>query len=227
MTNTKIIDYLKKSNSTRSFSNYIIPKNDLLTILEGGRLTSSGGNIQPWNVTVVQDKIILNNILSIVEPKIKGGMDFTADIQYYPTVWKKKYQTRRALTGAGFYKSANINRKNREERLDAWVDNFKFFNSSNVFFIHTDKIFTDSSSGMLIDIGMFIENIILVAGELGYDHCIQGAIGEYANDIKPILGIDKEHSLLLSISLGKKNIDDNKNTFKPERIEIEEFCSFL
>jgi len=223
-----ILEYLKTANSTRDFvADFIIPKKDLEQILETGRMTSSGGNIQPWNVTVVQSKQKLKNIGDTVGAVIKNKGNLNCDVQYYPTTWKKKYQQRRLQTGLSFYAVCGINRKDKEKRIQSWIDNFYFFNSQNVLFIHVDKIFTDSSTGMLIDIGMFIENILLEAGNLGYSHCVQGAIGEYAGYIKPLINIPDDHSLLLSITLGKKKENSKKNSFKPERIKIEEFTQFI
>jgi len=216
---------LEQTNSVRSFQKRKISMEDIIDILETAKLTSSGGNIQPWLVKCVQNTKTLEKITTKISKKILNKEEFEEDIIYYPTVWKTQYKYRRAMTGKDFYKVASINRKDEKERLKAWIDNFKWFGSETVMFIYVDKIFTDSSTGMLIDIGMFIQNIVHRAEELGIDHCIQGSIGEYADTIKKIIDIPEDNALLLSIVLGYK--DDNiKNSFKPNRIELKEFVQF-
>jgi len=216
---------LENTNSVRSFTDKKVSNEDILDILNTARFTSSGGNIQPWLVKCVKNKDTLSHITNKISKKILNKSDFEEDIIYYPTLWKKQYKYRRALTGKNFYEIANINRKDELARTNAWIDNFKWFGGSTVLFIYVDKIFTDSSTGMLIDIGMFIQNILHRAEELGINHCVQGSIGEYATSIKEILDIPEDNALLLSIVLGYKD-GDIKNTYKPDRISIEDFVSF-
>jgi nitroreductase len=216
---------LQNTNSTRSFTSKVVSNEDVKDILDTARLTSSGGNIQPWLVKCIKNQGTLDKITTTISEKILNKSDFEEDIVYYPTLWKKQYKYRRALTGKNFYEVSNINRKDELARTNAWIDNFKWFGGNTVLFIYVDKIFTESSTGMLIDIGMFIQNIIHRAEELGIDHCVQGSIGEYAISIKNILDIEDDKALLLSIVLGYKN-NNIKNTYKPERISIEEFVTF-
>jgi len=217
---------LKNTNSTRHFNNKIVNIENIKKILENARYTSSGGNIQPWKVTCVTNIDKLNEISKVVEKKILNEEPLEIDIQYYPTIWKKEYQLRRAITGKEFYEISNVNRRNIEERKKAWIDNFKWFGGSTVLFIHVDKIFTNSSIGMLMDVGSFIQSIVLSAEELGISHCVQGSVGEYAISIKDILDIPEDHSLLVSIVLGYKQ-EDIKNTYKPKRLNIDEFTRFI
>lgn len=217
---------LKKRNSKRSFNDKKVSETDLMQILENASLTSSGGNIQPWKVKVVQNKEILNEISNKVSDHILNDGELLQDIQYYPTTWKKEYNLRRIETGKGFYTQAGINRRNKEEKINSWIDNFKWFGASTVLFIYVDNIFVNSSKGMLMDIGAFMQNILLTAEELGIDSCPQGAVGEYSKIIKPILNIDEEHSLLLSIVLGYSD-NSVKNKYKPSRLTAEEFCEFI
>jgi len=223
---TGITNLIKSRNSKRSFTDKDLSDEIILDILNTARYTSSGGNIQPWKVTVLRNKKVISQIGEEVSKLILEEADFQQDIQYYPTEWKKEYTYRRAMTGKEFYNVCKINRKNKEERLKSWIDNFYFFEAPVVFLIHLDKIFTESSTGMLMDIGAFMQTILLKCEELGLGTCPQGAIGEYSKVIKKIVDIPDTDALVLAISIGYED-EHVKNTFKPNRIEIEEFVKFI
>ena len=220
------LNQLLKRNTKRKFLDKKISLEIINDILEAAALTSSGGNIQPWKVTVVTNRKILDKIGDTVGEKIKNDEELNPDIIYYPPNLKKEYAFRRALTGSDFYKILNIDRKDIEARKKAWIDNFYFFNAPVVFFIHLDKSFVEDSNGMLMDIGAFMQTILLKTEELGLGSCPQGAITEYAKEVKEILEISNDDRLVLSIPIGYYE-KESINNYKPERIHYNKFTRFI
>ena len=51
----EVLDAIETRRSVRKFKTEEIPEEDLMKILEAGRLAPSAGNRQPWRFVVVRD----------------------------------------------------------------------------------------------------------------------------------------------------------------------------
>jgi nitroreductase len=51
---------IEKRRSIRRFQKSVIPKADLLKIVNAGRLAASGSNKQPWEFIVITEKVTIN-----------------------------------------------------------------------------------------------------------------------------------------------------------------------
>lgn len=56
------LEAIRKRRSVRSFTGDPIPKEDLLTIVDAGRLAPSGNNRQPWEFIIVTDPAMINQL---------------------------------------------------------------------------------------------------------------------------------------------------------------------
>lgn len=57
-----LMDTIKGRRSIRKYKNIPIPEEDLMYILEAGRLAPSGGNEQPWLFGLVDDKKLIGEL---------------------------------------------------------------------------------------------------------------------------------------------------------------------
>jgi len=62
-----VLEAIRKRRSIRRFGDDAIPKTDLETIVDAGRLAATGSNRQPWDFIVVTDRIM------IVQLAVSGG----------------------------------------------------------------------------------------------------------------------------------------------------------
>jgi nitroreductase len=214
------LDIIKNRNSCRSFINEEISLTDIETILEVASNAPSGANMQPFNIYHVSgDKLkeVTNDLIEYVS----NGNPISQDIQYYPINWINPYKKRRLQTGAALYELLDIDRKDKEKRNEQWFDNFRWFNSQNVFFFTIDKQLIDNSQGMLIDSGILLQTMILASESLGYKCCPQGATTEYGHIIKKTLGIEDNEAMLFSLVVGKPT-EDLINTYRPIKINYKD-----
>jgi len=54
------IEAIRKRRSVRNFTDEAIPKPDLKTIVDAGRLAATGSNRQPWDFIVVTDRTMIS-----------------------------------------------------------------------------------------------------------------------------------------------------------------------
>ncbi len=53
------LEAIRKRRSIRRFTDEVIPKADLKTIVDAGRLAATGSNRQPWDFVVVTDRAMI------------------------------------------------------------------------------------------------------------------------------------------------------------------------
>lgn len=56
------LEAIRRRRSVREFTGDPIPKEDLETIVDAGRLAASGYNHQPWEFVVVTDPVMINQL---------------------------------------------------------------------------------------------------------------------------------------------------------------------
>jgi len=219
------IKLIKNRNSCRSFKNENIKQKDINIILDTVSNSASGANMQPFNIySVSGDK--LTQLGETIINHIKNGGNYEQDIQYYPINWVSEFKKRRMKTGSDLYSFLNIDRKDKDKRMEQWFDNFRWFGSQNVFFVTIDKRMIEDSQGMLIDSGILLQNIIMSSESLGYKTCPQGSTTEYGKIVKKVLDIPDTEALLYSIVIGIPN-NDNINNFKPSKINYKDTAKHI
>lgn len=68
------IEAIRKRRSVRKYTGEAIPREDLATIVDAGRLAATGHNAQPWEFVVVTERAMLDQI------RIRPWMDNAAAV---------------------------------------------------------------------------------------------------------------------------------------------------
>jgi nitroreductase len=63
------LEAIRKRRSIRKFTGESIPRKDLETIIDAGRLAASGSNQQPWDFIVITDRIMIDQLSERVAKK--------------------------------------------------------------------------------------------------------------------------------------------------------------
>ncbi len=196
------IDAIVKRKSIRSFTDKPVLVDVVDKIIGIAKEAPTGGNMQPWQVAVVQGetkKKLTDAYIKASEAQQKPS----PEIAYYPESMPLKYNLRRHLMGTRLYQAKGI--QFTQEYID-WPavialqkQNYYFFGADVglLFFIESGL-----AQGSLLDIGMFMQNIMLAAQEYGLATCSQASWGNYPKIAKYILGIEDDMKLLCGMSLG-------------------------
>lgn len=67
------LEAIRKRRSVRCFTGAPIPRADLLTIVDAGRLAASGRNAQPWEFVVVTDRKMIDRLKVAAEWMEQAG----------------------------------------------------------------------------------------------------------------------------------------------------------
>jgi nitroreductase len=218
-----ILDAIQGRHSTRAFLKQPVPQQTIESILAIARYAPSGVNTQPWQVVVLQGALkekIGNAIIKARDSGIKENPDYA----YYPSEWREPYKSRRKACGLALYSALHIDKEDTEKRKIAWYRNYHFFDAPIGLLFFVDR---DLEKGSWLDMGMFIQNVMLAARGHGLDTCPQAALAEYPDIVRGFLAnnttISNKHDLICGMALG---IADNSHPINQYRTTREPVSSF-
>lgn len=217
------LDCIKARHSTRAFLESPVPQEIIHQILEAARFAPSGVNTQPWQVVVVTGDYQTRIAHQIIQAKESSVLE-NPDYHYYPTEWVEPYKSRRKACGLALYSSLKIGLEDKEKRKIAWYRNYHFFGAPlGVLFFLDRKL----EKGSWIDMGMFIQNVMLAAQSLGLATCPQASLAEYPDIVRKVVGVSQDFALICGMALGYENKDQPVNQYRTDREPVSSFTQFL
>jgi Nitroreductase len=209
---------LTQRSSIRAFLDKPVSDEQVRTILDAARWAPSGVNIQPWQVAVVRGETKQKLADALIAAREAGASN--PDYQYYPAQWFDPFKERRKRCGLAMYQALEIRREDTDRQKAAWNNNYRFFDAPVGLLLFLDRRL---GQGAWIDMGMFMQSIMLAAQEQGLATCPQASLGEYPDVVRGLLGIDPELALLGGIALGYADPDAAVNRYRTEREPVDSF----
>lgn len=217
-----ILDAIRDRRSIRAFLDKPVPEAAIKEILSIARFAPSGVNTQPWHVAVLGDKHrekIRDGILAAKAKDIAPNPDY----DYYPKTWTEPYKSRRKACGLALYGALDIGFDQTEKRQVQWYKNYHFFHAPVGFIFYLDK---SLCKGSWMDIGMFIQNVMLAARGLLLETCPQAALAEYPDIVRESLAIDPQYAIVCGMALGYPDLSDPVNQYRTEREPLDSFTTW-
>lgn len=218
-----IVSAIQQRQSCRAFLDQSVSKTVISDILNTARYTPSGVNTQPWRVVVIQGERLQALGHAIVSAK-EANIPENPDYAYYPQAWHSPYKERRKACGLALYSALNIDKSDVERRKEQWYKNYHFFGApvGLLFFIEHAL-----EKGSWVDMGMFIQTVMLAAKGFGLDTCPQAALADYPDIVREHCQLDKSFDLICGMALGYMDASDPVNQYRTEREPVSTFTTFL
>lgn len=215
-----VSDALTTRHSIREFDNRTIPEDMLNDIIQKSLRAPSWKNAQPWKIHVVSGEK-RNLLASKLSNAAKSGSPnpSTAWLESYPSDAKKRMFD----LGMKIYGVAGIERKDKNARDEFMLRNFTFFSAPTAIFLSSTF---DLNFFVGIDLGCFVQSVLLIAREHGLGTCAQAALGAFPDVVSSELGLPSEEKILLGISLGYPKADSKLNQFHTPREPMEKLVNF-
>jgi nitroreductase len=83
------IEAIRKRRSVRKFTGAIVPREDLETIVDAGRLAATGSNRQPWDFIVVTNREMLDQLSVVGKWMSKAGAIIAVVLDPYSRWWQE------------------------------------------------------------------------------------------------------------------------------------------
>jgi nitroreductase len=210
--------------SVRAFTDQPVDLDLLRAILAKAQRSASGGNVQPWEVSVLSGDARERLIAAVAERQAMGFMGLQPEYPIYPDPLPEKHMQRRYGVAGAMYAALGIDRKDREARDAAMRDNFSGFGAPVLLFLHCPRFMGPPQWG---DMGMWLATVCLLLREAGLDSCAQEAWSIYGKTVRDQLGLDDDQIVWTGLAIGYRDPDAPVNQFDVPRAPIDEVVRWL
>jgi nitroreductase len=217
-----VSDAIDSRMSCRAFMHTPVPEATVRAILEQARRTPSGGNVQPWWVHVVTGAP-LQEFLSVIRAKAAvTPRGEPPEYAIYPAELVEPYRTRRYQCAEDMYATIQVPREDKAARLRHFARNFEFFGAPVALFFCLDR---RMGPPQWSDVGMYMQNVMLLAREHGLHTCAQEAWSHWASTVGEFLRLPPELMLFSGMALGHRDDSHPINRLRTGRALLGEFAS--
>jgi len=192
-------------------------------ILATASRSASGGNLQPWKVSVLAGEARNEFVNTVAERMKETPFGEGPEYDIYPHDLWEPYKARRAQVAKDMYALVGIPRDDNEARQRQMARNFEFFGAPVGMFISIEK---GMGPPQFADLGIFLQSIMLVAREYGLHTCPQEAWSLWGKSVREFTGIPKQDLVFCGIALGHAEPDARINQLQTDRSPVEQFATF-
>ncbi|UWQ23108.1 nitroreductase [Jannaschia sp. W003] len=200
--------------STRAFSDRAIDAAEVRALLRDAARAPSGGNMQPWQAYLLRRPAIERAADAIRATGVAPHRAVWDDYRYYPKRFFGSYDVRRKALGRALYGLLGIERRDTKRMRQQFERNFDFFGAPVGVLMTIDRRL---ERGSWIDLGMFVQTVVLLAEARGWGTCVQASFAPYHRALRPVLGMEEEEILVCGVAIGHPDHRDPVNALRTER----------
>lgn len=207
--------------SVRGFLDRPVAMETLRSLVVRAARAPSGGNLQPWHVDLVAGES-LAALRAIMRATLAAGDVEPPAYAIYPQSLTAPYRNRRFAIGEAMYAHIGIPREDREARRRWFARNFDFFGAPAALFVTVDR---QMGPPQWADLGMLLENVMLLAVEAGLATCPQECWAMYPETVTRFLETPAERMLFCGMAIGFEDTDDPANRLHSDRAPADEWLT--
>ena len=216
----EVVEAIKTRKSIRGFLPRPVPKQVLENILGLAARSPSWANSQPWEVTVIGGEI-MEQVKEALFQETRSGA--TPDPDIPDPQFSELYRTRTRDLGYRLYAALGIKREDKKAREEWALQGVKFFDAPNGLILYLDR---ELGPWFLLDLGLFLQSITLVALTFGLGTCPLAAVVRYPKVLRKILGIPDEKMIVCGIAIGYPDWQHPANNLQSPREPVEVFTQW-
>ncbi len=204
--------------SVRGFKPDPVPLALVTRILEEASRAPSGTNTQPWRVHIAIGAARERLTRAVTAAATAGPQQH--EYRYSPEELPEPYLARRRKVGFDLYGLAGIARGDMAGRQRQALKNYTFFGAPVGLFFTMDRRF---EYGSWLDLGMLMQNVMVLARGYGLETCPQAAWIYYGPVVHKALPIPDDEILVSGMALGVPDWSVTENKLVTERAPAAEF----
>lgn len=211
--------------SVRAFLPTPVPLETVRHLLTVASRAPSSSNTQPWNVYALTGAPKEKLSAAILKARREEPSEaHVPEYLSYMKEWREPYLTRRRATGWGLYNLVGVAKGDREGARRQLDRNFVFFDAPVGLIITLDR---DLELGSWVDLGTFLQNIMVAARGHGLHTCPQAAFMDYHKIIRAELGVSEREIVICGMAIGHEDPSKPENSLRLERAPVDEFTRFF
>jgi nitroreductase len=209
--------------SIRKFADKKISGAVVEEILDAARWSPSWGNTQPWEFYVLTGRPLAEfkeaNARTLAE-----GLGFAPDIPM-PEAWPAAQMARYGDLGKSLLDMLGINRADKDARQQLYSRMATLFDAPCLIVACIPReVFVEYA---MLDVGLVVQSICLLAHGKGLGTCIMAAAVRYADLLRKIASIPDDRRIVVAIALGVPDPDYPLNRFERKRAELREIVHWV
>jgi len=216
----KVSEAVESRQSIREYLKKPVDSSLIKEILEKSSRAANGGNLQPWQIFVINKE----SMADFLKQQSEWTEAETPAYDIYPPKLKEPYRTSRYELGEQMYSLLGIEREDKEGRFMQVLKNFEFFGAPAAIFCFVDK---QMGPPQWSDLGMFLQTFMLLAQEAGLDTCAQEAWSIKQESVSDFFNVDNEIMVFCGMAIGYKDPEATINKLRSERRPIDEWATFV
>lgn len=214
-----VTEALHRRRSVRAFTDAPVDPDVLKAVFAAAQRAPSGGNLQPWQVTLVTGDP-WERVKSAVAARIAMGREGQqAEYDIYPKGLTDPWESRRFGVGEALYASLCIPREDKAARLARFMENYRGFGAPVMLFLHCSRIMGPPQWS---DMGMWLQSVMLLLVEQGLASCPQECWAMYGQTVRETLGLGPDQILFTGLAIGHADDGQAVNQWPVPRVDLDE-----
>lgn len=213
---------IRSRASIRAFRSDPVDRATVERLLETAARAPSANNHQPWHVYAFAGETKARISEEILAARHSGEEGHEAEYVYAMKQWREPYKTRRREVGWALYDLMGVVKGDYEGSRAAADRNYVFFDAPVGMILTIER---DLSVGSWMDLGMFLQSLMVAARGMGLDTCPQEAFSPYHKILRPLLGIPEEQIVVCGLALGHADESAPANELYTRREPLETFAT--
>lgn len=220
-----VYEAVASRKSVRDFQSQSVDPEVIRKVLAAAQRAPSGGNLQPWRVTVVAGDA-LADLKALMRHKVREAPEgeLVREYDIYPKNLPSPYRDRRFKVGEDMYNLVGIPRDDRPARLRWRERNFDLFGAPLALFCWVDRLMGPPQWS---DLGMYLQTVMLLLRAEGLDSCPQEIWSMYPATLRAYMNAPAERMLFCGMAIGYANPDHVVNLLLSDRAALPETVCFI
>ncbi len=218
-----VTEAIQTQRTIRAFKDEPVAEGVMREVLDLARLAPSNSNTQPWRIDIVSGDA-RQRLQEAIFAQIKAGIKPDPAFPPGGSGLKGRYKERQRECAYQYFGAVGIDKDDKQARLNLSMKNYEFFGAPHAAFISYPQTMHRANA---LDIGIFLQTIMLLFLERGIASCPQGALATYPGPVKAMLPIPEENAILCGLSFGYPDMDAQINSpaAKMGRESVDVFAS--
>ena len=200
-----------------------MPRAVVAEVLAAAAQAPSTRNGQPWSVAVLTGEAreaLARRLCDLFDRGAPMRMDYASR----PAALPPSHEERARTASAGVHAAKGIARDDEAGRRGHLRDNLRFYGAPVAMLFHLPA---DAAPGTFLEMGLFLENVMLGLLARGLGSCPQASVAGYAGAIRDFLGLGPDRLIVCGMSVGYVDETAPVNRFVPERADLADYVQWL
>jgi nitroreductase len=210
---------LDARHSKRAFLVKAVPRDLLENVLRAAAHAPSTRNGQPWQVAVVTGRR-KDALARRLCAELDSGTTPRPDFEYRSTSTDAAIATRAREASTGVLLAKGLAGNDRSARRAHLRDNLAFYGAPVEMIFHLPR---DAMPGQFLEMGFFLQNVMLCLVECGLGSCPQFSVAGYPDAIRAELELGADRLVVCGLAVGYPDDSMPVNRFQPRRAELADY----